>query len=90
MKPAKRLKKSLAELDKVEELVKYNVNGTTHQFEYYKYLRDIREELTNLSLQSKEHDIRLAKKIMQGNIFKRMSLWNRFKFALRWVLTGEV
>lgn len=90
MNHAKRLKKSLVKLDKVEEVVKYAMIHTVHEMEYRRYLQDLRNDLEYLSMEKKEHRIRFAKKILSGRLFKRMHMWNRFKFGIKWILTGRI
>ena len=90
MGPAKRLTQSLEKLNKIEEVVNYATIHTKCEMEYRRHLKDLREELTNLSTERKGDRIRLAKKILGGKFFQKMKFWNRFRIGMRWIFTGAV
>lgn len=88
MKPAKRLKKDLISLTKIEEIIEYTLAGTPECRIYKGYITDIRDKLETTSIDNKEHDIRLAKRIIAGRVIKDMTLRDRIKYGIRFIIYG--
>jgi hypothetical protein len=90
MKHAKRLKQSLKKIDKIEEITCYTLCNTPMEFEYRRYIQELKNDLKYLSTEKKKHRIRFAKKILNGSIFKNISFQQRLKYGLKWIFTGKI
>lgn len=90
MKHAKRLKKDLIALDKIEEMVNFQTVNTPRYFEYRKYLQDLRKDLEYLSIEKKKDRIRFAKKVLSKNFFNEMSFCNRLILGINFILFGRI
>ena len=59
MKNSKRIKRLMDHVDELESVLDYYSNGNK---EYFKVIGEVRTLISELSLDQKEHDIRLIKR----------------------------
>lgn len=59
MKNSKRINRLIEKVNDIEEALEYFTNGKTH---YFKTIEEIKQLISELLLDQKEHDIRLIRR----------------------------